>query len=87
MKAIEADLVKARNSNTSKPPQKVDESWTVSDNTVKSPLKRSVVSNRPTSRKKKAVSGEKAGSLARGSPLRSQGGPSELDFWAFSKDR
>ena len=94
VKAIEADLMKARKGSSSATgsatlgsKSKVDEKWTVSPSAGKSPLKRAAPGGRISSRKKKlAVSGPDEHHVGR-SPLRSQSAASELDFWAFSKAR
>jgi hypothetical protein len=80
MRAIEADLKKAKGGNKQSLP---DDSWTVSDSTAKSPLKRAAVASRPSSKKKKVSLN--SSSLVHESPLKAQVGNSELDFWAFAK--
>lgn len=79
MRAIEADLDKSKSlipSASSQKHQIMDESWTVSDN-VKSPSKR------PRIQKGSGRSSKRAGKNK--SPSQSLA-PSELDFWAFSRD-
>lgn len=84
MKAIEADLRKAKALNTARPAANGngngDEAWTVSD--VKSPLKRHAPSHRPTPKPRKH--GKASHSHESPAP---RTGPSELDLWAFTKDR
>lgn len=80
MRAIEADLKKAKGSKVTIKQTTPDDTWTVSDSTIKSPLKR-VSASRSSIKKKKLTTG----SLVRESPLKGQCGNSELDFWAFAK--
>lgn len=90
VKAIEADLMKARRGSSSGPSSvqsKIEATWKTSDSLGKSPLKRSAPAGRTSSRKKKlAMAGANEHRIGQ-SPLRSQSAASELDFWAFSKER